>query len=44
MYIDNKTRGGATAFAGHNFRRMEPTYAWTAQLDGRLHARRDRSG
>src|SRR5205085_12208064 len=32
MYIDNKTRGGATAFAGQNFRRMEPTYAWTAQL------------
>jgi len=32
MYIDNKTRAGATAFSGHNFRRMEPTYAWTAQL------------
>ena len=32
MYIDNKTRGGALAFGGHNFRRMEPTYAWTAQL------------
>ncbi len=32
MYIDNKTRGGATAFTGHNYRRMEPTYAWTAQL------------
>jgi phosphoserine phosphatase len=32
MYIDNKTLGGATAFTGHNFRRMEPTYAWTAQL------------
>lgn len=32
MYIDNKTRGGAVAFAGHDFRRMEPTYAWTAQL------------
>ena len=32
MYIDNKTRGGATAFGGHNYRRMEPTYAWTAQL------------
>lgn len=32
MYIDNKTRGGATAFSGHNYRRMEPTYAWTAQL------------
>ena len=39
MYIDNKTRGGATAFAGHNFRRMEPTYAWTAQLmAGHTHA------
>lgn len=32
MYIDNQTRAGATAFAGHDFRRMEPTYAWTAQL------------
>ncbi len=32
MYIDNLTRGGAAAFAGHDFRRMEPTYAWTAQL------------
>ena len=32
MYVDNKTRAGAAAFGGHNFRRMEPTYAWTAQL------------
>jgi phosphoserine phosphatase len=32
MYIDGKTRGGAAGFAGWNFRRMEPTYAWTAQL------------
>lgn len=32
MYIDNVTTGGQTAFAGHNFRTMEPTYAWTAQL------------
>ena len=32
MYVDNKTTGGAVAFTGHNFRRMEPTYAWTAQL------------
>ncbi len=32
IYIDGKTRGGAAAFAGWNFRRMEPTYAWTAQL------------
>jgi phosphoserine phosphatase len=32
MYVDGKTRAGAAAFAGHDFRRMEPTYAWTAQL------------
>ncbi|HEU0030568.1 MAG TPA: HAD family hydrolase [Kofleriaceae bacterium] len=32
IYIDGKTRGGAAAFAGWNYRRMEPTYAWTAQL------------
>jgi phosphoserine phosphatase len=32
MYIDNVTTGGLTAFAGHNYRTMEPTYAWTAQL------------
>jgi phosphoserine phosphatase len=37
MYIDNKTTAGAptpgaVAFAGHNPRWMEPTYAWTAQL------------
>jgi len=32
MYIDGKTLGGQTAFAGHNYRRLEPTYAWTAQL------------
>jgi phosphoserine phosphatase len=32
MYIDNKTRAGEVAFRGHNFRRIEPTYAWTAQL------------
>lgn len=32
MYIDNKTTGGATAFAGHDYRRIEPTYAFTAQL------------
>jgi phosphoserine phosphatase len=39
MYIDNRTTGGMTAFAGHNYRRMEPTYAWTAQLlAGRTHA------
>ncbi len=39
MYIDNKTRAGAVAFTGHNFRRIEPTYAWTAQLlAGNTHA------
>ena len=32
MYIDNLTTGGQPAFAGHNYRTMEPTYAWTAQL------------
>jgi phosphoserine phosphatase len=32
MYYDNVTTGGQTAFAGHNYRTMEPTYAWTAQL------------
>jgi phosphoserine phosphatase len=32
MYIDNVTTGGQVAFAGHNYRTMEPTYAWTAQL------------
>ena len=39
MYIDNLTSGGAVAFTGHDFRRMEPTYAWTAQLlAGHTHA------
>ncbi|MCX5746800.1 MAG: HAD family hydrolase [Proteobacteria bacterium] len=32
VYINNATRGGQTAFAGHNARWIEPTYAWTAQL------------
>ena len=32
MYIDNKTTTNLTAFTGHNYRRMEPTYAWTPQL------------
>jgi len=32
MYVDNLTTGGAPGFAGHDYRRMEPTYAWTAQL------------
>src|SRR5205809_783898 len=39
MYIDNVTSTGMVAFAGHNYRRMEPTYAWTAQLmAGHTHA------
>jgi phosphoserine phosphatase len=39
MYIDNRTRAGAVAFTGYNFRRIEPTYAWTAQLlAGHTHA------
>jgi len=39
VYIDNRTRGGATAFAGQDSRRIEPTYAWTAQLmAGHTHA------
>ncbi|MBA3458294.1 MAG: haloacid dehalogenase-like hydrolase [Deltaproteobacteria bacterium] len=32
MYIDNKTTTNLTAFTGHDYRRMEPTYAWTPQL------------
>jgi phosphoserine phosphatase len=32
IYIDGVTRAGAAAFAGWNWRRIEPTYAWTAQL------------
>ncbi len=32
MYIDNETTGGDVAFSGQDYRRMEPTYAWTAQL------------
>ncbi|HWU90313.1 MAG TPA: hypothetical protein VN253_23775, partial [Kofleriaceae bacterium] len=43
MYLDNKTRGGQPAFAGHDYRRMEPTYAWTAQLmAGHTHAEIER--
>jgi phosphoserine phosphatase len=44
MYIDNKTSAaaptpGVVAFAGHNPRWIEPTYAWTAQLaKGYTHA------
>ena len=32
MYNDNKTTTNLTAFSGHDYRRMEPTYAWTPQL------------
>lgn len=35
IYVDGKTTagaGGLAAFAGHNARYLEPTYAWTAQL------------
>jgi phosphoserine phosphatase len=32
VYIDSKTRAGEPAFAGHDYRTMEPAYAWTAQL------------
>ena len=32
IYIDSVTRAGAPAFSGWNWRRMEPAYAWTAQL------------
>jgi len=32
IYIDGVTTGAATAFAGWNYRWIEPTYAWTAQL------------
>jgi len=32
MYIDNRTVAGETAFTGHDYRKIEPTYAFTAQL------------
>lgn len=32
IYIDGQTSGGQPAFAGWNYRWIEPTYAWTAQL------------
>ncbi len=32
IYIDGTTSDGDPAFAGHDYRRMEPAYAWTAQL------------
>jgi len=34
IYTDGKTVGGKTAFAGWDYRRMEPSYAWVAQLLG----------
>jgi len=32
IYVDGVTSGGQAAFAGWNYRWVEPTYAWTAQL------------
>jgi hypothetical protein len=32
VYSDGTTSGGAAAFSGYNHRRMEPSYAWAAQL------------
>lgn len=32
IYTSGTTRGGLAAFAGWDYRTMEPTYAWTAQL------------
>lgn len=32
VYSDAETRAGEPAFAGFNARRMEPSYAWAAQL------------
>lgn len=32
VYTSGKTKGGMAAFSGHNYRTMEPTYAWAAQL------------
>jgi phosphoserine phosphatase len=32
VYSDGETRVGATAFDGYDHRRMEPAYAWAAQL------------
>lgn len=32
IYTDGKTVAGKTAFAGWDYRRMEPSYAWVAQL------------
>lgn len=32
VYTTGKTKGAVAAFAGHNYRTMEPAYAWAAQL------------
>jgi phosphoserine phosphatase len=32
VYINSKTSTNLAAFAGHDYRTMEPAYAWTAQL------------
>ncbi|MBC9715516.1 haloacid dehalogenase-like hydrolase [Streptomyces sp. TRM66268-LWL] len=32
VYADGETTAGKAAFAGHDRRRMEPSYAWLAQL------------
>jgi hypothetical protein len=32
VYTTAKTKGGVAAFSGWNYRTMEPTYAWAAQL------------
>ncbi|HNI58559.1 MAG TPA: haloacid dehalogenase-like hydrolase [Pseudomonadota bacterium] len=32
VYLDNKGQTGLSAFAGYDYRRMEPTYAWAVQL------------
>lgn len=32
VYVNSVTKAGAVAFAGHNTRWIEPSYAWTAQL------------
>ncbi|WP_406405640.1 haloacid dehalogenase-like hydrolase [Streptomyces sp. NBC_00879] len=32
VYSSGKTKAGAKAFAGYDHRRMEPSYAWLAQL------------
>ena len=39
IYINGTTRAGLAAFAAWDYRTMEPTYAWTAQLSaGYTHA------